>query len=177
MSRPVGASVLFALYVASVMISCGETANSGSYRFNSPVEYHDFIVDQQNVIIRQMLKLNNLYDSGTEKAIRERFDSLRAASKVCLKNIAQLSAFEGDSALQKDALVLFQFYDAVFEKEYARMLHIFLKGENATDAEVMELNALVELVGLKEKDLQEKLIQSQSRFASKHQFEFSFNGE
>ena len=51
------------------------------------------------------------------------------------------------------------------------------KGEQASEAEVIELNAIVESVGLKEKDLQDKLIQSQSRFASEHQFEFSADGE
>jgi hypothetical protein len=177
MSRSAGITVFSALYFASVFISCGESANSGSHHFHSPVEYHDFIVDQQNVIIRQMLKLNELYDSGSEKAIRERFDSLRASSKVCLTNINNLSAYEADSSLQKDALALFTFYDAVFSKEYARMLQIFLKGEQASEAEVIELNAIVESVGLKEKDLKDKLIQSQSRFASEHQFEFSADGE
>jgi hypothetical protein len=177
MSKSVGVSVLGAMYFASVLISCGGSANSGSYRFHSPVEYHDFIVDQQNVIIRQMLKLNELYDTGSEKAIRERFDSLRASSEVCLTNISNLTAFEDDSSLQKDALALFRFYDAVFAKEYARMLQIFLKGEQATEAEVIELNAIVESVGLREKALQDKLIQSQSRFASEHQFEFSADGE
>jgi len=177
MSGSVGNSVFGALYFALVFISCGESANSGSYRFHSPVEYHDFIVDQQNVIIRQMLKLNELYDSGSEKAIRERFDSLQAASKVCLTNIHNLSAYEEDSALKQDALALFQFYDAVFSKEYKRMLQIFLKGEDASEKDVAELNAIVEFVGQQEKDLQEKLVQSQTRFATEHQFEFSPDGE
>lgn len=177
MSGFIGNSVFGALYFALLLISCGESANSGSYRFHSPVEYHDFIVDQQNVIIRQMLKLNELYDSGSEMAIRQRFDSLQAASKVCLTNINNLSAYDDDSVLRHDALALFRFYDAVFSKEYKRMLQIFLKGENATEADVAELNAIVESVGQQEEELQEKLIQSQIRFSTEHQFEFSPNGE
>lgn len=157
--------------------ACGDAAHSGSRTFHTPVEYHDFIVDQQNTIIRQMLKLNELYDSGSDKAIRDRFDSLQATSKRCLQQISELSAYEDDSLLQKDALALFQFYESVFSKEYPRMLQIFLKGEMATEAEVTELNAIVDSVGKQEKDLQDKLVQSQTRFAGEHQFEFSPDGE
>jgi hypothetical protein len=158
-------------------IACGDTAHSGSRTFHTPVEYHDFIVDQQNVIIRQMLKLNELYDSGSEQSIRIRFDSLQASSKQCLTNIRDLSAYEKDSTLKLDALALFQFYNTVFNNEYPRMLQIFLKGELASEAEVKELNAIVESVGHRERVLQEKLINSQTRFSGKHEFEFSPDGE
>ncbi len=158
-------------------IACGDTAHSGSRIFHTPVEYHDFIVDQQNVIIRQMLKLNELYDSGSEQSIRIRFDSLQASSKQCLTNIRDLSAYEKDSTLKLDALALFRFYNAVFNNEYPRMLQIFLKGELASESEVKELNAIVESVGQRERVLQEKLINSQTRFSGKHEFEFSPDGE
>jgi hypothetical protein len=167
-----------ALFITAVgFVSCGETAHSGSHTFHTPIEYHDFIVDQQNAIIRQMLKLNELYDSGSEAGIRARFDSLQNTSKLCLQNIRSLSTYDNDSTLKRDALLLFQFYDTIFHAEYPRMLEIFLKGDLASEAELLELNSIVSNVGNREKILQDGLVKSQSRFAGEHRFEFSPNGD
>ncbi len=124
-----------------------------------------------------MLKLNELYDSGSEQTIRSRFDSLQGSSNLCLNNIRSLSPYENDSTLKCDALALFRFYDTVFKTEYPRMLHIFLKGEAASEEEINELNSIVTQVGRREKVLQENLIRSQSKFAVKHRFEFSPDGQ
>ncbi len=169
-----GSVLLCSVFAA---LSCNEPAHSGTYTFHTPVEYHDFIVDQQNAIIRQMLKLNELYDSGSEGAIRSRFDSLQMSSTRCLNNIRYLSPYENDSTLKRDALSLFQFYDTVFKAEYPRLLQIFLKGEQANEQELEELNSIVNKVGTREKVLQENLIRSQSKFAGEYQFEFSPDGQ
>jgi hypothetical protein len=174
----ISGSILLGLlfFSAFAVLSCNEPAHSGTYTFHTPVEYHDFIVDQQNTIIRQMLKLNELYDSGSEQTIRSRFDSLQGSSNLCLNNIRSLSPYENDSTLKRDALALFQFYDTVFKAEYPRMLQIFLKGEQANERELEELNSIVNKVGLREKVLQDNLIRSQTKFAGEHQFEFSPDG-
>lgn len=161
--------------VGFLLYSCSEPAHSGNHTFHSAVEYNDFIVDQQNAIIRRMLKLNALYDQGSAPEIRLQFDSLVLQSTQCLQEIQNLTPFEDDSLLKQEALKLFGFYDQIFHHEYKRMLDIFLKGEEATDAEVEELNAIVDRVGAQEAELQESLGKTQQQFSQKHGFEFEAN--
>lgn len=155
--------------------ACSPPAHSGDRQFHTAVEYNDFILEQQNSIIRRMLKLNELYDRGTDKEIRIAFDSLVVQCESSLKCIDQLSAFEEDSVLKTDAHRLFSFYNGIFHKEYKRMLDIFLKGELASDAEVEELNRIVIQVGEEEAKLNAALSKSQQAFSKRYGFEFASN--
>jgi hypothetical protein len=165
-------TILFAFVLFG---ACSPPAHSGDRQFHTAVEYNDFILEQQNSIIRRMLKLNELYDRGTDKEIRIAFDSLVVQCESSLKCIEQLSAFEEDSVLKTDAHRLFSFYNGIFHKEYKRMLDIFLKGELASDEEVEELNRIVIQVGEQEAKLNEALSKSQQAFSKRYGFEFASN--
>jgi hypothetical protein len=155
------------------VIACTPPAHSGDRQFHSAVEYNDFILEQQNSIIRRMLLLNELYDRGTDSEIRSAFDSLVIQCDESLACINALSAYEDDSLLKIDAQRLFTFYDGIFHKEYKRMLDIFLKGELASEAEVEELNQIVIQVGEQEAQLSDALSISQEKFSKQHGFEFA----
>ena len=161
------------LFTCLLFSACSPPAHSGDRQFHSAVEYNDFILEQQNSIIRRMLKLNELYDRGTNEEIRVAFDSLVSQCESSLKCIDQLTAFEEDSVLKSDAFRLFSFYNGIFHKEYKRMLDIFLKGELASDAEVEELNRIVLQVGEQEAKLNDALSKSQQAFSKRHGFEFA----
>lgn len=162
--------------VCCLLYACSAPAHSGDKQFHSAVEYNDFILEQQNSIIRRMLLLNELYDRGTEKEIRSAFDSLVFKCSASLLCIKELTPFEEDSVLKLDAQRLFVFYDSIFHREYKRMLEIFLKGELASDAEVDELNKIVIAVGEQEAKLNEALSKSQEAFSKRHGFEFATSG-
>jgi hypothetical protein len=164
------------ILLGSLLLACSPPAHSGDRQFHSAVEYNDFILEQQNSIIRRMLLLNELYDRGTEKEIRTAFDSLVFQCSSSLKCISELTPFEEDSILKLDAKRLFVFYDAIFHREYKRMLDIFLKGELASDEEVDELNQIVIAVGEQEAKLNEALSRSQEAFSKRHGFEFATTG-
>lgn len=167
-------TVVFACFLYS---ACSAPAHSGERQFHTAVEYNDFILEQQNSIIRRMLKLNELYDRGTDDEIRASFDSLVVECESSLHSIEQLTAFEEDSVLKSDAHRLFSFYNGIFHKEYKRMLDIFLKGELASDAEVEELNRIVIQVGEQETKLNDALSKSQQEFSRRHGFEFASYSE
>ena len=159
--------------ISICVMACSPPAHSGERQFHSAVEYNDFILEQQNSIIRRMLLLNELYDTGTDSEIRLAFDSLVIQCDESLLCIKKLSAFEEDSVLKVDAERLFAFYDRIFHKEYKRMLDIFLKGELASEAEVDELNQIVVQVGEQEAKLNDALSKSQEKFSKQHGFEFA----
>lgn len=174
MNRVVTRFLLAVLFVScTLFFACSPPAHSGDRQFHTAVEYNDFILEQQNSIIRRMLKLNELYDRGTDAEIRIAFDSLVVQCESSLKCIEQLTDFEEDSVLKSDAQRLFTFYNGIFHKEYKRMLDIFLKGELASDAEVEELNRIVIQVGEQEAKLNEALSKSQQAFSKRHGFEFA----
>lgn len=159
--------------ISIYLMACTPPAHSGDRQFHSAVEYNDFILEQQNSIIRRMLLLNELYDRGTDSEIRLAFDSLVIQCDESLSCINNLSAYEDDSVLKSDAQRLFAFYDGIFHKEYKRMLDIFLKGELASESEVEELNKIVIQVGEQEAKLSEALSLSQEKFSKQHGFEFA----
>jgi hypothetical protein len=167
---------VFVIIALSVLVSCnGNKARSGEHIFETPIEYNDFIVDQQNVIIHHMIDLSHSYDSGDSDTIRMAFESLVNACDSSKALIDILTPYEGDSSLKISSRNLFNFYSSIFHKEYREMLDIFLKGELASDAEVAELNRIVVYVRDKEDILNQELTKAQQEFAKKEGFKFEGN--
>ncbi len=119
-----------------------------------------------------MIRLTATYDSGTAQEIRLQFDSLVIQSDQSLKHIQNLSDYEGDSTLRNQARKLFEFYNSIFHNEYKEMIGIFLKGPEATDEDIAELNRIVQSVRVKEEKLNADLNKTQTGFAKKFGFEF-----
>lgn len=167
---------VFLLIAVAVLFSCnGNKARSGDHTFETPIEYNDFIVDQQNVIIHHMIELSHSYDSANPDTIRHAFTRLVNACDSSKALIDNLSPYEGDSSLKIAACHLFDFYSSIFHKEYREMLEIFLKGELASDAEVAELNRIVIYVREKEELLNLELTKAQQEFSKKEGFKFEGN--
>jgi hypothetical protein len=152
-----------------------QTARSGDRKFYTAVEYTDFISDQQNAIIKRMLKLTDTYDTGTPAEIKTQFDSLVKQSDISLSEIRRLTDYEGDTMLKLDAERLFEFYNHIFHNEYRKMVDIFLKGAEASEEDVAELNRIVKDVRLRESALNASLSKSQVEFSKKFGFEFLDN--
>lgn len=170
--------VIFALTGLLLFVSCSQhTARSGDKQFYTPVEYNDFIVDQQNAIIKRMIKLTATYDSGSNSEVRIQFDSLVKQSDISLTNIKRLSDYEGDSSLKLQAEQLFEFYNHIFYNEYRQMVEIFLKGSDASDEDITELNRIVQSVRVKEEALNRSLGLAQNVFAKKFDFDFQDSAE
>jgi len=157
----------------TIIASCNNHhARSGDITFDNPIEYNDFIVDQQNVIIEHMIELSNSYDNGKRDTIQDAFNCLVIACDSSKALIDNLTAYENDSTLKISASELFNFYSSIFHKEYKEMLDIFLKGELASDSEISRLNNIVTYVREKEEDLNLKLTASQHSFSQKYGFKF-----
>jgi len=169
-------SVSFGLTICSLILvpSCSQRkARAADRDFYSPIEYNDYIVDQQNEIIHDMVTLTNSYDTGSPTEIRTNFKKLTLQAELCSDNISKLSDYDGDSTLKCEAKKLFGFYNQIFHNEYRRMVEIFLKGANASDQDITELNIIVQEVRKKEEILNKELEAVQVAFSRKFQFEFS----
>lgn len=168
------------IFLCSILFfsSCsGEKARSGGIIFEDPVAYHDFIVDQQNVIMHHMVILTESYDQGNEEMIQESYLNLVNACDSCAFLIEELTPYEHDSSLQKASNELFKFYTRVFHHEYKEMLDIFLKGSMASDADITSLNRIVEEIRQEEEVLTKRMEQVQHSFASIHKFQSSDSSE
>lgn len=171
MKKTLGVIVLF---LSLLIGACQQqVARSGERQFFTPVEYNDFIVDQQNAIIHRMVKLTATYDQGSESEIRLQFDSLVKQSDISLSEIRHLTDYDGDSSLKLQAEQLFEFYNHIFHNEYRKMIDIFLKGPDATDADIKELNRIVNSVREKEEALSMALGKTQVAFSKKFKFDFN----
>jgi hypothetical protein len=157
-----------------VFPSCSQRkANAGEREFYTAIEYNDFIVDQQNQVIQKMVILTKSYDEGTPAEVKMNFNKLVEQAEQCSANIDQLSDFDGDSSLRSEAKNLFGFYNQIFHNQYKKMVDIFLKGPDASDSDIMELNEIVQEVRKKEDSLNQKLGKVQVSFARKFEFDFS----
>jgi hypothetical protein len=148
-------------------------ASSGNHTFYGPVEYNDFVVEQQNRLIVSMVNLNKAYESGENLLIRSRYDSLLLNTRSVRNELQQLSDFAGDSSLKSEACNLVAWYDSVFHTDYHEMVQIYLKGANSTDEDIQRFVEISRAVSINESQRIKAFELVQIRFARKFGFEFA----
>jgi len=173
MKKPLSA-VVSTLIFTFVIVSCNEnSATCGKVVLSTPVAYNDFIVDQQNEIIQKMVKLNELYQKGTNKEISWHYKELIACTDSNLKKITLLTPYENDSTLKLRAFNLITYYSKIFHHEYKEVVDVFLEGYTPSDDEMERIYNIIQEVKKNETELNAQLSQAQIAFAKKHGFEFS----
>jgi hypothetical protein len=172
MEKPIAA--FFCSYIFTLLIvSCdGKKARCGNVILSTPIAYNDFIVDRQNEVIEKMVKLNQLYQQGTNQEIEWHYKELVRCTDSNLIKIKQLTPYEEDSSLKINALNLLNYYSKIFHNDYKEIVDVFLKGVAPSNYEMERIYEIIQEVKKKESELNAQLSKSQSMFAKKFGFEF-----
>ena len=146
----------------------------GSGNNQSPIEYNDSIIEEQNKITEFMLESGNCLDSDFSSC-----DALRMKTIAqCDKSISLVEAmpdYDGNTRLRDAAVALFKFYKDMNENEFKDMIEIIMKGDAITEEDIAMLTVLEEQISQKEVLLDEELDQAQQEFARDFGFEIGVN--
>lgn len=151
-----GCSLLFSI------LSCntkGTTSNGMTAE-----DYHNVIVDQQNLVFDQIFEMFELIEADIALAETERIKLIKMCDEA-VEAIQALPSFNGDSEFRDVALEVFTFYQGISANEYKQMLEGLMSDD---DTQIMNVLKLEEEINLKEIALDAKLRGAQSKFASKN---------
>lgn len=136
-------------------------------KFEEPIAYNDFIVEEQTKIGEQILAFMDEFSAGTYESTMAKHAELLAQIKSSIQAIDHLDAFKGNTRLKTASLSLFKFYLSICEKEYARMAEL-LFSEDYSEDDQKELMRLADEVAAKEVAYDSEFELAQTEFANEH---------
>jgi len=156
--------LLLPILTVLFLCSCGQT----------PLEYNDSIIEEQNKITGFMLESGNCLDSDFSSCDALRMKTI-AQCDSSIGTVEAMPDYEGNTRLRDAAVALFKFYKDMNENEFKEMIDIVMKGDNITEEDVAMLTVLEEQITLKEVLLDEELDQAQQEFAATFNFDIGVN--
>lgn len=160
----------FAFFLFLLVVVTGNTQTTAP-KFETAVEYNDYIVDQQTAVGAAITAYMNEVDdslSTKESCNKQRLLSL-AKVKDCRNNIKAMPAWKGDAGLRDTALLLFDFYVRTFENSYAQVLDLIFTDPFTEETE-LALDKLVAELSADEAVYDSWFLNCQERFALKYGF-------
>jgi hypothetical protein len=145
-----------------VLVSCNLGVKSSNGM--TAEDYHNTIVDQQNLVFDKIFEMFELIESNILLAEAERVKLVKMCDEA-VEVVRALPDFNGDSEFRDVALEVFTFYQGISANEYKQMLDGIMGGD---DAQIMNIVKMEEEINLKEIALDAKLRSAQSKFASKN---------
>ncbi len=161
---------LFALVLLfAVATSCNapEATGANGVTFKDAVAYNDYIIKHQSGIITHILSVADMMSKDLNAA-ETMLDKGVLITDSALVAVKGMSDFKGDSVFRNRAVANFQFYRKLFTADYRKIVSINKKGEEATAANIAELEALQASIEAEETELDKRLNNAQTDFAKKN---------
>jgi hypothetical protein len=148
-------------------------AQDPSYR---ALAYNDAIVEQQNRVIKGILRLSSYFDSDNNALRTAALRELQQTTVNVLALTQAMPGYEGSTALRDAALPLFTFYRDVMMNEYARMVEILnLPPDQVTEEDYAEMGQMIDSITAREQPLDDAFRRAQRSFAAQYGFRIGEN--
>lgn len=149
------------------LASCNSTSQM------TAAEYNDLIVNEQQLILKEMRQFNNDDGSNVERIEQKRLKIITQCDSSISK-IEKLEDFDGNTSLKNAALELFTFYKTVCDTEYKEMIAIMSKSL-ITKEDIEKLKLSQEKNKQVELKLDMQLEKAQNEFAKEQGIKIELN--
>ncbi len=174
---------LFAVLALALIVNltaCGEgganAEDSGKRTFSSAIAFNDFIVEEQNKIIKVMLAFSNHETAMSDKKLGNKMiDDIVETTEGALEALDGIEPYDKGEDLLKAAKDLFQFYHDMADKDYREMVDIISKGEDMTDADLARIDEIALEVEKREVPLDNAFAKAQMAFAKANNMQIREN--
>jgi hypothetical protein len=149
-----------------VLIAAGTGLRAQTLKISDPVKYNDYIVDQQNLIGAELIKLIGMFDALPEdkQEVIDQLDILVATCKSSTDNVKNLKPIANEFGIKQAAVNLFSFYEVIMNTDYRRMIDEIYAEEPNQEV----LQEIVKSVSEKEAKLDADFQENQGKFAKYH---------
>ena len=158
------------------VFSIALNSNAQLKKFETAVQYNDFIVAEQTKIGETIKAFINIFTNSKDSAeIQDARKKIVSQADSAVSQMKGIAPFKGDTALKKNAISLFNFYSVTAAKEYDQLVKLsFNTTKSSTDVS-KEMNGLVTQITEKEKQYDKNFSNAQKAFAARNNITLSEN--
>jgi hypothetical protein len=144
-----------------------------SLKISDPVKYNDYIVEQQNNIGDELLKLIAMFDALPEDQSipTDQLNVIISTAKTSIANLNNLKPIANEFGMKQSAIDLFNFYKGTMDTDYRTVLDQ-LYAETPEVALLQEI--LVKIQG-EEAAVDQKFQEAQEKFSQHHNIQLEEN--
>ncbi|GEM_PF-3385584 len=162
-----------AVFLLLLTVACGRNEYSvttaDGQKLEGPAAYNDYLVAEQNRIIRRFSELNKAYESYNRDEIERARAALLNEIDEVIAAVEDLPPYEGDTELRDAALEMFQYYRQLAENELKEIGDLLSKGENQiTESDIDEMDRLYKRFRKEIKSYEINFADAQRAFANKY---------
>lgn len=158
--------IFFILFPAMHQLAIAQT-------FKTPVEYHNFILNEQEKIINTIINFSNQFNTN-DSTLLVNYNNTKSILKKSLERLQKLPEYNGDSEMRDAAIPLFEMYYDAMDVEYKEMVDLFIKKDFGKKTQE-RVNFLLNSINEREKKLDVRLIDAQTNFAKKYNLNIQNN--
>jgi hypothetical protein len=147
-----------------------DEVKSGKTTFTTAVEYNDFIIGQQEKVIKAVLSMSDVMNAEkiNNDDLKARYADFGKECKRALDTIKTMDEFNGNKAFRDEAIKLFEFYYEIYQKDYKELVDILVKGEKIADADVARMKEIQESITQRENVRDGAFADAQNKFAAEN---------
>jgi hypothetical protein len=161
--------------ILGLAIACNKPVKGkNGETYKNAVQYNDYIVGRQTKLMKNIMDFGKMTESDLDSA-EQLLKKYVTETEKMIHDIQGMPSYKGDSSLREAAIGSFRFYKRVFEEDYMDLLNIRKKNEDITEADMGEMDRIVEKISKEEEKFDKAFHNAQRQFADKNNMKLREN--
>ena len=169
--------ILVAFALLSTIVSCKPKTSADSSddknsktAFTTAVEYNDFIIGQQEKVIKAVLSMSDVMNAEkiNNDDLKAKYEMFGTECKKALDTIKTMDEFNGNKNFRDESIKLFEFYYEIYQKDYKELVDILVKGDKISEADIARMKEIQESITKRENIRDGAFAEAQNKFAAEN---------
>jgi hypothetical protein len=146
------------------MLFTAKQSYVSAQQFESPVDYHNYIVSEQEKVVNAVIAFTKHFDTK-DSILLDNYAKTKAILKKSLDDVKMMPPYDSNTELRDAVIPLFEMYYSAMNIEYQEMVDLYIKkdfSKKSKDRVIVLINSINE----REKKLDYRLGKAQSDFAA-----------
>jgi|GEM_PF-710390 len=143
---------------------------SNKTTFATAVEYNDFIIGQQEKVIKAVLSMSDVMNAEkiNNDDLKAKYDVFGKECKKAMDTIKTMDEFNGNKTFRDESIKLFEFYYEIYQKDYKELVDILVKGDKISKADIARMKEIQESITKRENVRDGAFAEAQNKFAAEN---------
>jgi hypothetical protein len=145
--------------------------------FSSAVEYNDFIIGQQEKVIKAVLSMSEVMNAEkiNNDDLKAKYEVFGNECKKALDTIKTMDEFNGNKTFRDESIKLFEFYYEIYQKDYKELIDILVKGDKISEPDITRMKEIQESITKRENVRDGAFAEAQNKFAAENNMQIVAN--
>jgi hypothetical protein len=155
------------------ILFAGRQSYVSAQQFETPVDYHNYIVGEQEKVVNAVIGFSKHFDSK-DSVLLDNYAKTKAILRKSWENVKMMPPYDSSTELRDAAIPLFEMYYNAMNIDYQEIVDLYIKKDFSKKSKD-RVTLLINSINEREKKLDYLLVKAQSDFAAKYNLDVQKN--